>query len=320
MDYWYDECRDLASLKAIPKEKIIVFDTETTGFYANGDDDILQLSIVDGNGKALFNEYFKPKSKEAWPEAEAVNGISPNMVKDAPYIESKADQLRKIFENADLVVAYNLPFDENFINKNGIFIRDDQLTFDVMREFAPVAGEWNDYYGNWKWQKLVNCTEHYGFDFKAHDSLEDAKATAYCFNRMLEDPAYNKLCEPDVCQPDVFINFHAEDVKDVNGSTLKIVRLPEGTEIGRHRLDEGFFFQDQENIFPNLYCNYDGYAAKFKAEDIIRVIGRNHTQILNVSARVLAPAVQQAYDRNFVQAAEQAKEKSPAIKETDAEL
>ena len=316
MDNWYEESRDLASLKAIPKEKIIVFDTETTGFYANGDDDILQLSIAEGNGKALFNEYFKPKSKEAWPEAEAVNGISPKMVKDAPYIESKVDQIREIFENADLVVAYNLPFDENFINKNGIFIRDDQLTFDVMREFAPVAGEWNDYYGDWKWQKLVNCAEHYGFDFKAHDSLEDAKATAYCFNRMLEDPEYINLCEPDV-----FINFRAEDVEDVNGCT--IIRLPIDTEIGGQRLDEGFFYQDQKNIFPNLFCNFDAYAAEFKAEDIIRIIGRNHTQdeaiILNVSAQELAPAVQQAYDRNFVQV-EQAKEKNPAIKETDAEL
>ena len=40
---------------------------------------------------------------------------------------------------------------------------------------------------------------------------------------------------------------------------------------------------------------------------------------MNVSAQELAPAVQQAYDRNFVQV-EQAKEKNPAIKETDAEL
>ena len=318
MDNWYEESRDLAPLKAIPKEKIIVFDTETTGFYAEKDDDILQLSIADGNGKALFNEYFKPKNKETWPEAEAVNGISPKMVKDAPYIESKADQIREIFENADLVVAYNLPFDERFINKNGIFIREDQLTFDVMREFAPVAGVWNDRYGNWKWQKLVNCAEHYGFDFKAHDSLEDAKATAYCFNRMLEDPVYNKLCEPTV-----FINFQADDVKDGNGGPLKIVNLPKGTEIGGQRLEEGFFFQANESIFKNLMCDYDAYAAKFKAEDIISVIGRNNAQnetvILKVTAQELAPAVQQAYDRNFIQA-EQALEKSPAVRQTEAEL
>lgn len=64
MELWYEESRDLAPLKAIPKEKIIVFDTETTGFNADEDDDILQLSIADGNGKALFNEYVNyPLSK-----------------------------------------------------------------------------------------------------------------------------------------------------------------------------------------------------------------------------------------------------------------
>lgn len=318
MELWYEESRDLEPLKWIPKEKIIVFDTETTGFNADEDDDILQLSIVDGNGKALFNEYFKPKSKTAWREAEAVNGISPAMVKDAPYIESKADQIREIFENADLVVAYNLPFDERFINKNGIFIRDDQLTFDVMMEFAPIAGVWNDRYESWKWQKLVNCAEYYGFDFKAHDSLEDAKATAYCFNQMLDDPAYIKLCEPTV-----FINFRAEDVKDDSSGMSKIVNLPKGTEIDGQRLDEGFFFQDSRNIGENLMCNYDAYAAFFKAGDIIRIFGENHAQegtiMLNVSAQELAPAVQQAYDRNFIQA-EQAVEKSHDLRQSEAEL
>lgn len=30
------------------------------------------------------------------------------------------------------------------------------------------------------------CAEYYGYEFKAHDSLEDAKATLYCYKKMEE--------------------------------------------------------------------------------------------------------------------------------------
>lgn len=36
--------------------KMIVFDIETTGLDAEKDD-VLQISIIDGNGKTLINEY-----------------------------------------------------------------------------------------------------------------------------------------------------------------------------------------------------------------------------------------------------------------------
>ena len=48
-----------SKLPAIPYKlkgaRIIVFDTETTG--VTEDDEIIQLSIIDGNGKTLINEY-----------------------------------------------------------------------------------------------------------------------------------------------------------------------------------------------------------------------------------------------------------------------
>lgn len=33
-------------------------------------------------------------------------------------------------------------------------------------------------------QKLVTAANYYGYKFKAHDSLEDVKATLYVFNCM----------------------------------------------------------------------------------------------------------------------------------------
>lgn len=59
---------------------IICLDTETTGLN-HYDDEILQLSIIDGSGAILFSEYVKPVHHECWTDAEKVNHISPSSVR-----------------------------------------------------------------------------------------------------------------------------------------------------------------------------------------------------------------------------------------------
>ena len=68
-------------------KKIIVLDTETTGL-SHENDEILQLSIIDGEYNTLFGEYFKPKHTTNWDEAEKVNRISPEMVKNKLEIDN----------------------------------------------------------------------------------------------------------------------------------------------------------------------------------------------------------------------------------------
>ena len=58
----------------------VYLDTETTGLHPEEGDEILSLTIVDANGRLLFDERFKPKHKKEWPEAQAVNHISPDDV------------------------------------------------------------------------------------------------------------------------------------------------------------------------------------------------------------------------------------------------
>lgn len=113
-----------SKLPAIPYKlkgtKIIVFDTETTG--VTEDDEIIQLSIIDGNGKTLINEYVHPYWKKDWAAAARVNGITPEI--------------------------------------------------------------WNEYFGDYKWQKLSTAASYYGYKFKAHDSLEDVRATLYVYKKL----------------------------------------------------------------------------------------------------------------------------------------
>lgn len=175
--------------RAVPKDKILCFDVETTGL-SREEDEILQLSIVDGTGKTVFNEYIKPTRHESWDGAEAIHGISPSDVVDKPTIEEYRDTLNDIFKDVQLLVGYNnIYFDNAFLKEAGIHLPEDAKMYDVMLKFAPIYGEWNEMRQDYKWQKLTKCAEYYGFhgDGQFHDSLEDVRATLYCFNSMISE-------------------------------------------------------------------------------------------------------------------------------------
>ncbi|GEM_PF-5984444 len=108
------------------------------------------------------------------------------MVKDKQTLEELKPVINSFFDNAQVLVAYNIDFDTKFLAKAGITIPICPH-FDVMKEFAPLGGKWNNRHQDYTWVKLSECAEHYGYQFKAHDALEDTRATLYCFNRMISD-------------------------------------------------------------------------------------------------------------------------------------
>lgn len=165
-------------------DKLIVFDTETTGLDFENDE-ILQLSIINSDGEVLFDRYFKPEEKTEWPEAQKFNGISPEMVKDLPGYRDSLDQVKAIFENAETLVAYNNAFDVEMLKRWGINLEEKKQA-DVMKDFALLYGEYQTEYNEFKWQKLSKCAEYFGYSFNPHNSLEDVKATLYCYKKMEE--------------------------------------------------------------------------------------------------------------------------------------
>ena len=171
--------------------KLICLDLETTGFDKKNDE-ILQFSIVDGNGITLLNEYVKPVRHSEWPQAMAVNHITPEMLTDASTLEELMPRLEEIFKNAEVIVGYNSDsFDIPFIETQTGLDLSQHRKKDVMTMFDNYYGE-RRADGEIKWQKLTKCAEFFNYgDFKAHDSLYDTKATLYAYNVMKELPDTN---------------------------------------------------------------------------------------------------------------------------------
>ena len=173
-------------------DRIICFDVETTGLDPKNDE-ILQLSIIDGNKNTLFNEYFKPERMKLWDQAQKVHGISPSIVSNKKSFKYYLKIIQGIFDNANIIIGYNVGFDIEFLEEHGINLDKEYEIFDVMLEFAEIYGEWSDYFENYKWQKLTTCATYYEYKFDAHDSLEDVKATLHCYYKILENEKNKEL-------------------------------------------------------------------------------------------------------------------------------
>ena len=95
------------------REKVLFFDLELTGFYDR--DEIISISIVDGNGKLIMNTFVKPTHTQRWKKTEKIHGITPEMVQNSPTIEEITPEIKGIFANADNIIAYGVSTDYSHI-------------------------------------------------------------------------------------------------------------------------------------------------------------------------------------------------------------
>ena len=168
-------------------ENAVFIDTETTGLTP-GKDEVLSIAIVDKDGNEVFYSLIRPLERKRWPNAAEIHGITWKDVKDAPTILDIGNEVADILESADLIVGYNLEFDMDMLIENGLPDVDSRR-YDLMDEYAQAYGRWSDRKEDYLWVKLEQCARHYGYGFDAHNALEDAKATAFCLQRFMEECA-----------------------------------------------------------------------------------------------------------------------------------
>lgn len=243
--------------------KTIVLDVKTTGLDPQLDE-ILQLSIIDEKGSILFNEYIKPVRHESWNDAEAIHNISPAMVKNCKTLDEHRETIQKILYDADCIIGYNVSFDLKFLICAGFSYCaiNAVKTTDVMKDFAPIFGEWDEYHGDYRWQTLSTCAKYYGYkwDESAHNSLADVKATLYCYKKMKRDKIFHNVG----MEPEELIDLLGKEIYYLNEGEIDFGTISSITtfELIKDYTGENDDFSDDDFVIKPDSCWY------FKVRDL----------------------------------------------------
>lgn len=171
------------------RHNVIYLDTETTGLY---DAYPVEIAILSRYGSELFNTLVKPPVPVTLG-AEAVHGITSQMLENAPTFPEIYPQLQKILCDRHVVI-YNAAFDRKILDNACLYYDLPQLNYRTscaMRYYAQYVGDWNDYYGNYKWQKLPGA---------GHRAADDAWACRELVRSMVVPPScpvnYSRMFPP----------------------------------------------------------------------------------------------------------------------------
>jgi DNA polymerase-3 subunit epsilon len=160
----------------------VILDTETTGL--KNVDQIVQVAMINGAGDVLMDNVLVKPTIPIPPDASQIHGITDELVKDAlPFAHVWFD-ISKNMQGKSLVI-YNAEFDLRMLRQSAE-AEDFGIKFlcaswsCAMEMYAAWVGDWNDYRGNFRWQKLP------GGD---HSALGDCKAVLRLIEKMAERPA-----------------------------------------------------------------------------------------------------------------------------------
>lgn len=174
----------------VAPEEVLILDTETTGLSYK--DEVLQLSIINGAGEKIFNEYVKPVFNKKWEEAEKINHITPEMLADKNTLKSYQLFIQGQLFQAKYIVGYNIAFDLKMLAQSLYipnYVYDKAL--DVMDAFSKVKNDRIAVTDALIPHPLKDCAEFFNYvpepQHNYHDSLEDCRATLHCFNKLLEN-------------------------------------------------------------------------------------------------------------------------------------
>lgn len=95
----------------------LILDTETTGFYYQDGDRIIEVGAIEMINRKLTGSsihiYINPE--KAVGDSENIHGISDDFLKDKPKYAEIADVLFQYLQGAE-IIAHNASFDMNFLD------------------------------------------------------------------------------------------------------------------------------------------------------------------------------------------------------------
>ena len=170
------------------KGRVVFLDTETTGVKKDYDE-IVQVAIVDMEGEVLYDSLIKPKYHKRWKNAQAIHGISPYDVQDAPSLEHEKAEIEAILAEADVIVGWNVRFDLDMLYANGIDVPNAGARYcDLLVWFYKAYTKRTPYKDKDREKRqLVNATTYLRLEHKAHTALGDASVLIPIWEWVLDD-------------------------------------------------------------------------------------------------------------------------------------
>lgn len=170
-------------------KRCIVIDTETTGLDENAE--IIEVGIIDHTGKVLFDSLIKPVHPIP-AEVTAINGITNEMVANAPTWDQVYSEIKQIVEE-NLLVAFNAEFDLRMLAQTSALYGLPRIMSNVyifmlpevlhhccaMKLYAQYYGEWKVEEQTYRRQSLTRALEQQGItvDVPAHRAVGDTLRT-----------------------------------------------------------------------------------------------------------------------------------------------
>ncbi len=156
----------------------VIFDTESTGLGI--DAEIVQVGVLSPDGRPLLDTHIKPQG-EIEHGASLVHGITAATVAGAPGFSWVWPQQLREQLLGRTVVVYNASYDRNLLKqvckRHGFDLPADIDWQCAMEWYAQFVGEWSEYHGSYRWQKLPRS---------AHTAIDDCRACLALIRHMAQ--------------------------------------------------------------------------------------------------------------------------------------
>ncbi len=162
--------------------KYIALDIETTGLKTR-ESEIIEIAAIrfeDFEPVECFSTFIKPR-KEIPASATQINGITNDMVKNAPEIHNIIPALQNYLANYP-IVGHNVSFDLKFLFSYGVdFFKIKRKYFDTL----PLYKKFNPDSYNYKLDTICSNVKIIRPD--THRALDDAIATGILFQSLVDE-------------------------------------------------------------------------------------------------------------------------------------
>lgn len=174
-----------AFIKNLIHQNPLILNTQTTGLGKR--DEVLSISITDYKGQPVFYSLVKPIIHDSWLSAEAINGISPATVANAPTFADIAQEVAGLL-NGRYVTAWNVNFDITMLKQSAVVHKLKGFEAWLGHPYLDCVMENYAQLNRRRAEKLAVVCQRYGVNTDAaHTAVGDCQMIAGLFDVWLKE-------------------------------------------------------------------------------------------------------------------------------------